>query len=110
MQVKFANPAVRASRRRCLRRCLTCFGYDSRQQDIRTRRAELASTLVPVGGDRDICPSANESGPGEEGRIIGFAQSERSLPISRGGGTFVKHSRGAEIAQNEQAVAACKKR
>jgi hypothetical protein len=89
---------------------VTCLGCDGRQQDIRTRCSKLARTLVPISGDCGIGPSANDSGPGEESRIVGFAQSECRLPLSRSGGTFVKHSCGAEIAQNEEAVAARKKR
>jgi hypothetical protein len=63
-----------------------------------------------VSSHFDVRQSANEPGPGEEGRIKSFAQLQRCLPMSRVGGTFVKQPCGVDIARDEQRVAPRQKR
>ena len=72
--------------------------------------AKLTGTSIPVSGDGDIRPKANEPRPGQKGRIKSFPESQRCVPVSRVGGSFVKQSSRGEIAGDEKGVAARQER
>src|SRR5439155_13124120 len=80
------------------------FGLDALQQDFRLGDAELAGAAVPEDRRPSIALDRAQLGSLEEGGIVGFAQTQRRLPVPRVGGSLVEETSGAHIADTEQRI------
>jgi hypothetical protein len=85
-------------------------GLKSLKQHFGFGGAEVAGSAVPKRGRSRVSTNAAETNAVEKTRIKRFPQPDRSEPVSRIDGAFIKKTSRGNIANAQKRIPSCQKR